>query len=438
MVMKKKHRALAVFLNSLLVGRLEKMTAHNLMFTYDETWLKTPGARPISLSLPLVSQPFSGDVVYHFFDNLLPDNPKIKSRIQARFHLATDHPFDLLEMIGKDCVGAIQLLDHPIAHARHKNKIQCHPLTTREIAAILQDTEDAPLGMTESDDFRISIAGAQEKCAFLYWNGKWNRPIGSTPTTHIFKLPMGSLSHQHIDLSDSCENEWLCAQIAEAFGFPIAQSDIQHFSDTKALIVKRFDRMLSGDGKKILRLPQEDMCQALGTSPHLKYQADGGPGIKNVMRLLLGSSDPTNDRALFFSAQILFWLLAAIDGHAKNFSIFIEPDGKYRLTPLYDILSAHPLIANKQLQAKKIKMSMALKGKNNRYHWYDVKRSYFLNAAKDANFSVETAEAILDTILNKVEFVIETVSRSIPKNFPKKISRPIFDGILLTKAKLVR
>ena len=133
-----------------------------------------------------------------------------------------------------------------------------------------------------------------------------------------------------------------------------------------------------------MRLPQEDMCQALGISPNLKYQADGGPGMKNIMQLLLGSANPTEDRDIFYRSQVLFWLLAAIDGHAKNFSLFIEPEGKYRLTPLYDIMSAYPLMAKKQLQAQKIKMAMALKGKNNHYHWYNIQRRYFIETAKDA------------------------------------------------------
>ena len=107
------------------------------------------------------------------------------------------------------------------------------------------------------------------------------------------------------------------------------------------------------------------------------------------MRLLLGSADPTLDRDQFYRSQVLFWLLAAIDGHAKNFSIFIEPEGKYRLTPLYDIMSAYPLIAKKQLQPQKIKMAMALKGKNTHYHWHTMQRRYFLETAKSVNYSIE-------------------------------------------------
>lgn len=422
-------------MNGILIGYLEKTTAGGLTFIYTQKWLDTPGARPISLSLPLVAQRFSGDIVYNFFDNLLPDNSQIRSRIQTHFKIPTNQPFDLLAIIGKDCVGAIQILDSETVDS--PDKILFQPLKESEIASILKNMQNNPLGMTgENNDFRISIAGAQEKSAFLYWDGGWNRPIGATPTTHIFKLPIGYIQHQQLDLSDSCENEWLCSKIAEAFGFPVARSEIQYFEDVKALIVERFDRKLSSDGKKLLRLPQEDMCQALGISSNLKYQSDGGPGIENILRLLLNSEDSIKDRDTFFSSQILFWLLAAIDGHAKNFSIYLEPEGRYRLTPLYDIISAYPLIADKQLQIKKIKMAMALKSKNNHYHWNDLQRRYILSTAQIANYPTHYADDILDKMLQKVEPVIEQVIKILPKKFPLKISEPIFNGMLLAKKKL--
>ena len=187
-----------------------------------------------------------------------------------------------------------------------------------------------------------------------------------------------------------------------------------------------------------MRLPQEDICQALGTSSNLKYQSDGGPGISDIMNLLLGSANSTDDRDIFFRSQVLFWLLAAIDGHAKNFSLFIEPEGKYRLTPFYDIISAYPLIEKKQLQKQKIKMAMALKGEKNHYDWYYAQRRHFLTTAKAANYSIEKAEAILDEMLSQVNDVIKKVSAQLPPDFPKNISQPIFEGIKAMKRRLTK
>jgi serine/threonine-protein kinase HipA len=419
-------------MNGVLVGNLEKTPTGNLIFNYSQTWLDMPGARPISLSMPLTRQHYTGDIVYNFFDNLLPDNTLIRSRLQARFQAKTSQPFDLLENIGKDCVGAIQLLEN-IAETEPK-KILYNPLSEKDIAFILRHINQYPLGMSEQlENFRISIAGAQEKTAFLYWNGGWNEPLGMTPTSHIFKLPLGVIQPQHLDLTDSCENEWLCSQILSAFGLPVAKSEILWFEDVKVLAVERFDRRLGIDQSWIMRLPQEDLCQALGTSPHLKYQADGGPGIASIMKFLMGASDPTRDRDLFFRSQILFWLLAAIDGHAKNFSIYIESNGEYQLTPLYDVMSAHPLIANKQLQEQKIKMAMALQGKRNHYHWHQMQRRYFLTTAEHVNYPKEQVERAIDEILEKVNSVIAHVSKQLPHNFPSHIAEAIFSGIHTAK-----
>lgn len=428
MVKYKKKQKLQICMNGILIGFLEKTNQGGLTFTYTQEWLDTAGARPVSLSLPLINQVFVGDLVYNFFDNLLPDNPYIRTRIQAKFQVSTDQPFDLLAKIGRDCVGAIQIIEGELPV--FKKEIDCEPLHEEQMASILRNYKNNPLGMTDIDkDFRISIAGAQEKTAFLYYKNNWCRPIRETPTTHIFKLPIGYIPEQNIDLSDSCENEWLCSQIARGFGLPVASCEILNFEDTKVLSVERFDRKLSSDSSWLMRLPQEDMCQAMGLSSHLKYQSDGGPGIKNIMDLLLGSSQPRLDRDTFYRAQILFWLLAGIDGHAKNFSIFIEPEGKYRLTPLYDIMSAFPLIERKQMEAKKIKMAMALKGKNTHYHWYEMQRRYFLETAKAMNYSAEIAEAILDEMLGQTESVIERASVQLPEGFPANISQPIFNGL---------
>lgn len=433
--MRARNRIINVLMNGISIGKLEKTLKGGLIFTYDKHWLETSGARPISLSLPLINESFIGDVVYNFFDNLLPDNPEIRARIQTKFHVATNQPFDLLASIGRDCVGAIQIIDGEIPN--FKKQVNFEALNEKEIASILRRYKNYPLGMTDNtDEFRISIAGAQEKFAFLHYQGKWCRPLKETPTSHIFKLPIGYIQHQQMDLSASCENEWLCSQITEAFGLPVAKSDILRFEDVKVLVVERFDRKMSSDKTWLMRLPQEDMCQALGVSPNLKYQSDGGPGIHEIMQLLLGSSNSTVDRDTFYRSQVLFWLLAAIDGHAKNFSIFIEPEGKYRLAPLYDIMSAYPLMANKQLQERKIKMAMALKGKNIHYHWYNIQSRYFLETAKAVNYSPERAKEILDEMLQQVDFVIEKVSAKLPKKFPNDISEPIFDGMRLVKRKL--
>jgi serine/threonine-protein kinase HipA len=171
------------------------------------------------------------------------------------------------------------------------------------------------------------------------------------------------------------------------------------------------------------------MCQALGRSPSLKYQADGGPGIVGIMQLLLGSADAAGDRDRFFRAQILFWLLAATDGHGKNFSLYLESDNRYRLTPLYDILSAHPLMQTNALPKQKAKMAMAVKGKKPYYYWDSIQSRHFISTAKRANFSEIQAEKILWEMLEQVDGAVTAVTTTLPENFPVHISQPIFAGM---------
>lgn len=415
-------------MNGLRVATWVKRSTGALEFVYTPEWLETAGARPISLSMPLQHRPYTGEVVYNYFDNLLPDSKQIRDRIQARFKAATSHPFDLLAAIGMDCVGAVQIVAEG-KEPQDVKRIEGTPLSDTQVAQILKNYQTAPLGMAqdEGEEFRISIAGAQEKTALLWKDDAWNRPIGTTPTTHIIKLPIGKIEHSGMDLTDSCENEWLCLKIAEAFGLPVCHAEIGLFDDAKALIVERFDRRHADDW--IMRLPQEDMCQALGISPNIKYESDGGPGINTIMPFLRQSKASKHDREVFFKAQLLFWLIAGIDGHAKNFSVFIEPEGRYRMTPLYDIMSAHPLLASRQLEAEKIKMAMALSGKNRHYHWDNIQPRHFISTAKQAGFNEKTAKAVMDEMMGMVEEVITKVELQLPADFPEAITTSIMAGM---------
>lgn len=419
---------LTVAMNGMEIGSLTLEKSGAMTFQYRRDWIERPGARAISLSLPLSSSPYKGERVYNFFDNLLPDSEAIRARIQARFRTPTSHPFDLLTSVGRECIGAIQLYpeNQTIPNVR---TISAEPINDGEIERLLSSYQGAPLGMEKEHDFRISLAGAQEKTALLWHNNRWQRPQGSTPTTHIFKLPIGYLEHNNIDLCQSSENEWLCLQLLAAFGLPTANANLAQFGRQSVLVVERFDRRWSEDKSWLIRLPQEDFCQALGVSPALKYENEGGPGIYESMKLLLGSLQANEDRARFFKAQILFWLLAAIDGHAKNFSLYIEPGSAYRMTPLYDVISAYPLIAQGSLPANRIKMAMSLKGKNRHYNWARIRPRHFLSTAYQVGFSVDQTKSLMNDIIKEAEPSIQAVEDRIPADFPPTISESILDGV---------
>lgn len=434
----KKSRALALWMNGELVGHWRWPTTGSQEFLYAESWLNSPAARPISLSLPFrpSREPYR-DHVKAFFDNLLPDNRQIRERIQRRFKTASTGAFDLLAEIGRDCVGAIQLVDEnePAPAVR---TISADPLTPDSVEQILVGALGPSLEQPEDQDrdmFRISLAGAQEKTALLWHAGQWHRPKGATPTTHILKLPIG-ISPQGIDLTTSVENEWLCAQLVRAYGIEVAPCRMETFGRFKTLVVERFDRRLAEDQTWWLRLPQEDFCQATGTPPGLKYENDGGPGMRRVMDLLLASERASGDRRDFMRTQLVFWLLAAIDGHAKNFSVFLLRNGAFRLTPRYDILSAYPMLghATGQLAPEKLRMAMALEGKNRHYHWSGVRLRHWLETAKRCG--IPHMEALIRDVIDQTPGVLERARHTLPSGFPAQLADAILTGIQAAAAQL--
>jgi serine/threonine-protein kinase HipA len=410
-------------------------------FTYDASWVASEQARPLSLSLPmnLDGLPLKGDKVHSFFDNLLPDSDVIRQRVRSHFHTPSGEAFDLLEAIGRDCVGALQLLPDGEAPA-DVSTIVATPLTDSELETLLLGVGSAsgPL-RDEADDFRISIAGAQEKTA-LTWHGKrWCRPHGATPTTHLFKLPLGLVGGRRMDMSTSLENEWLCARLLDAYGVSIASCAVKQFGSAKALVVTRFDRRLHSSGRYWLRLPQEDFCQATGTRGSSKYEADGGPGLPDIARILQGSEAREDDLATLLRAQILFWMLAATDGHAKNFSIRLLAQGRYRLTPLYDVLSAWPVTGSRhdQVHVKKLRLAMAVRGANKHYRVSEIERRHFNMTAQQCGFGPDM-EPILEDVVTRTPAVIEGVGASLPKGFPEEVFVSVTGGLEKSAERLRR
>lgn len=286
-------------------------------------------------------------------------------------------------------------------------------------------------------DLRISIAGAQEKTALLHQDGQWCLPQASTPTTHIFKLPLGLIGGMNIDMRDSVENEWLCALILREFGLPVAACTPMQFEDMKALVVERFDRTWwtsPAGNQHLVRLPQEDMCQATGTPTQAKYEADGGPGMDRILGVLNGSMTRDADRRTFFRTQVLFWMLCATDGHAKNFSLFLRPGGRYQLTPLYDVLSAYPMLgtASSQVSPFKAKMAMAVRAKNAHWKMREILRRHWIDIGTRHGIVTEDgrpAEFIVNELAESTPAVVATVREKLPANFPEHVANSILAGL---------
>lgn len=442
---KSKSRSLALYMNGERVGTWRAGAGADEL-RYDESWLASPHARPISLRFPLrpAGSPYAGAEVHRYFDNLLPDTKAIRERMARRFKLDSIEAFPLLEAIGRDCVGALQILPEDETPPNIR-RISFRTHREQEVAARLRAvvTPGGGAGLVDDDgdnDFRFSLAGTQEKTALLWREGKWCTPLGATPTTHILKLPLGLVGNMRADMSGSVENEWLCSRIVEAYGLPIAKCSIEQFEDQKALAVERFDRRLSDDNKWIQRLPQEDMCQATGTSYLNKYQSDGGPGIDDIMSLLRTAERGFDDRRVFFACQVLFWMLAATDGHAKNFSVHIHVGGTYSLTPIYDVLSAWPIIGKgqNQIARQRAKLAMGVRGEDNMHYCLaEIQRRHWIATAKRNGIGAEGA-VILNELLARTPGVIARVQAELPAQFPEAIAGPILNGLANGAKRLAR
>ncbi|MEK6421228.1 MAG: type II toxin-antitoxin system HipA family toxin [Burkholderia gladioli] len=429
-------QTLTLWANGEPVGRWTITPRGEMELHYDDAWIRSPRGRPLSLALPfnIGNSPLRGNAVAHYFEGLLPDSDTIRKRVATRFRTGSTDAFDLLNAIGRDCVGALQLLP--------ENEV---PHGVDRVDGIALDDDDIERHLLEvvaperfagtrdpDDDFRISLAGAQEKDAFLWWDGKWMKPRGTTPTTHIFKLPLGLIGGRRADFSTSVDNEWLCLRLFKAYGLPTANARIDTFGTQRVLVVERFDRHVSSDGTRLLRLVQEDFCQATGTSPLLKYENEGGPGLTQLFALAHQSLDAERDLHTLMATQILFWLLQAPDGHAKNFSIQMQrATSGFRLTPIYDVMSAYPVLGDgaNQWAARDIKLAMALLGKRRHYHVHTIERRHFNSTARKLGYG-DDAEPLIQALIARTPAAIAEVQADLPPGFSQRVADKVLGGLL--------
>ena len=411
-----------MYVGSSRVGLYSRAPSGATSFRYDPGWLSSEKAFPISMSMPLTDRTWSGEGVASYFDGLLPDDRTVREKIAAREEADSAGVFDLLAVLGRDCAGALRFVPEGLDPG-DPTKMEYRPVSDDEIAARIASLGTMPLGVhVDRDDFRISIAGMQEKTAFLWINNRWHLPLGPTPTSHIFKPAMKE-SAVGTGFSDTPWNEWFCLELCRALGLESAKAEVLMFDDEPVIAIERFDRIWR-EGV-IYRLPQEDMCQALGVPPARKYQSDGGPGIADVLEFLNGAIRPYEERMTFMKAQVVFWLLAAIDGHAKNFSIFLSPGG-YRLTPLYDVISAAPW---PEFPDQKIKLAMAF-GNKTHYRLNQIQLRHFYQTGQKAGLRAQDMEDIFSSLIAGMDDAIaETVALAADAGVPESTTEPILEGV---------
>ena len=349
---------LDVLLNRVVVGHLTPIPgSHLYRLRYSDAWLRDPRAYPVSLALPLAAPEYEGLAVRHWLRGLLPDNEARLREIEAEFGVSRDDPYAMLAHVGEDCVGAVQFAapERAAEIASGAAAAGVEWLDEASLETLLRE-----VAARSSPDRRVmhtgqfSLPGALGKVA-LVWDeagSRWGRPSGRRASTHILKPPLPGVAGHN-------ENEHFSLRLAREAGLPAASSRVVRFGGQGAIAVERYDRWTDPRGE-VRRRHQEDMSQALGLDPALRYAAEGGAGIREIVRLLRDHAAPGGVDA-FVRGVAFAWITAGTDAHPRNFSLLIEPGENGTLAPLYDLASALGL-GVKPRQMRGLRMAMAIGG----------------------------------------------------------------------------
>lgn len=317
---------LDVYLNRTLAGQLFQDRGGRLSFTYSDALLHTPEAAPLSRHLPLGSQVFADEATRAFFANLLPEGAVLEQTAR-RLGLSRDNVFGLLERIGGDCAGAVSVFlpgQTPATASAYRS------VTTEELSTILAELPSHPL-LADEEGVRLSLAGAQNKLPVFHDGTNFLIPEGAAPSSHILKIAIRNLEN-------TVANEAFCMTLAGAVGLPVPFSAVVELGGAQVYMIERYDRHRLATGHMV-RLHQEDFCQALGVVPALKYEAEGGPGFRDIFNLLRDwSTEPLPDTDALLRWSLFNFLIGNADAHGKNVS-FLYHQGAVRLAPFYDLLS---------------------------------------------------------------------------------------------------
>lgn len=315
---------LHVWLNNSLLGELWS-EGGELGFRYHNE-----EDRVLSLSLPIRREPYSHKECVGYFEGLLPEEETTRKLIARRFGANPNNTFSMLQAIGRDCAGAVSFHEPgetplPVS----PEKLEYRFVSDKELAVHIEELPQRPL-FADVDGMRLSLAGAQDKAAVCVVDGKIALPQHGAPTTHILKPAI-------LRFLETVENEYLCLRMAGRLGMPVPAVEIRRAGKTQYLLESRYDREIIPNGL-VKRIHQEDFCQALAVHPAYKYQADGGPNLKDCFELLKRTTIPALSMTRLVELVVFNFLIGNMDAHAKNFSLLHYNPGQITLAPLYDAL----------------------------------------------------------------------------------------------------
>ena len=317
-------RDLVVYLHGEVVGTLRKEDSGRLSYSYRRGWLDRPGARSISLSLPLREELFEDRYARPFFAGLLPDE-LVRERLARYLGVSRQNDFALLAEVGGECAGAVSFYP-PGVEPPPAGEGDLEPLDEAALAVVLRDLPRRPL--LAGGKLRLSLAGAQDKMALVCKDGGFFLPRGDFPTTHILKPAIERFA-------DTVANECFCLRLAARLGLQAPPVEIGSVEGVPFLVIERYDRTAAGDG--IRRIHQEDFCQALAIPPERRYQDEGGPSLAQSFALLDACVRPALDRLELLRRVLFNYLIGNADAHGKNFALLHQTDGPV-LAPAYDLV----------------------------------------------------------------------------------------------------
>lgn len=400
-------RLLDAYLFGELVGTLIQEQHQELSFSYNERYVKE-GKMPISVSLPLSEDRYTGYIVKAFFSGILPDNG-VRYRLAKSLGVSQNNPFGLLEVVGGECAGALSFYKPGESPSLFESPKIVEVLDEEKLEEVLDLLKQKPL-LAGSYDIRLSLAGAQDKIAVSMEGKRIALVGGGQPTTHILKTTIPIVE-------DSVYNEFFCMRLSDAVGIETPVVSIGWSKTAPYFLVERYDRKKQENGT-ISRLHQEDFCQALGILPELKYEREGGATISGCQSLLRKfSAKPASDQKEFLNRVIFNYLIGNADAHGKNFSLLYK--GAYPiLSPTYDLISTavYPNLSKK--------MAMKIGGK---YNPQDVYLRHWLKLVGDSELAKKALEAQIKDMANATLNAAIQLKKELRSEI---ITSPIFDKII--------
>lgn len=400
---------LSVWLYDEHVGHLSQTDNGSLTFQYTSN-----AQMPLSLSMPIQKEPYEGKAAEAFFGGLLPESAQARQWIGKQAHTSPNNTLGLLRVLGEDCAGAVVISERSEEqsqnHLQKKSGLAYRLLSETELAQYIRELPKRPL-FYGIDGLRLSLAGAQDKAAVCWVENQVALPQWHQPTTHLIKPPIATIP-------GSVTNEAFCLTLAKRVGIDTPFCEIRYAEDILYLWIERYDRIISKTMSR--RLHQEDGCQALGVLSSQKYQAEGGPTLADMFKLMYQTHQPAKARQALLDRVLFNVLIGNHDAHGKNFAVLYHQEGRIELAPFYDVLctAIYPELSSK--------MAMKLGGK---YGFDDVYERHWQRFAESCELSFPYVKKRLKGISRAMLNESETIKLDDPESVLPLIRELLFQRV---------